>query len=281
MDQCPHGVIDDSDVFSVILDASNPDTVFASVSGIYKSENGGRLFQEGAGDFRAARTRILQQDPNASETVYAGTTEGLYNTVDGGAHFQRMTPASFILNDVLVRSARLQPCADCNPSCGGFSPPPMAELHSVHQTMASRNRHILSTVAYRSGDVYVGTLNTRNSGAYFGSMPVTGSGKRGPCRLGPCRARPVIPWAACRRHESSCIFLFNSKQQAWQRSRRWSSGSHGPRRQESHMQVLPWLRTGMPPPTPACSGARTRVRVGQLCQSPGGCSLFRCQLTTG
>ncbi len=98
------GVIDDSDVFSIILDHSNPETVFASAcSGIYKSEDAGRLFHKVQGIPGAARrTRVLRQDPVDARTVYAGTTEGLFKTVDGGISFQRITPPDFILNAVLV-----------------------------------------------------------------------------------------------------------------------------------------------------------------------------------
>ena len=40
-------MIDDSDVFSIIVDQSNPSVVFASAcSGIYRSETGGDLFQK-------------------------------------------------------------------------------------------------------------------------------------------------------------------------------------------------------------------------------------------
>lgn len=42
------------------------------------------------------------QDPRALRTVYAGTTEGLYKTLDGGQLWQRMTPADVIVNDVFV-----------------------------------------------------------------------------------------------------------------------------------------------------------------------------------
>ena len=47
------GIIDDSDVFSIIVDPKDPKVVYASAcSGIYKSENGGRSqgVSEGAGD---------------------------------------------------------------------------------------------------------------------------------------------------------------------------------------------------------------------------------------
>jgi len=58
-------MIDDSDVFSVIVDHDNPAVVFASAcSGIYKSETGGNSFTKIQGiPFTARRTRVLKQDP--------------------------------------------------------------------------------------------------------------------------------------------------------------------------------------------------------------------------
>ena len=101
------GLIDDSDVFSIVLDPVNPDTVFLSAcSGIYKSENGAFRFRKIQGiPSSARRTRALRQDPLHGNIVYAGTTEGLYKTLDGGATFQRMTGPDVIVNDVYVDSA--------------------------------------------------------------------------------------------------------------------------------------------------------------------------------
>jgi hypothetical protein len=45
---------------------------------------------------------VLKQDPVNREVVYAGTTEGLYKTVDGGKSFKRMTGPDVIVNDVFV-----------------------------------------------------------------------------------------------------------------------------------------------------------------------------------
>ncbi len=80
------GMIDDSDVFSIILDPDQPSTVFLSAcSGIYKSLNAGVRFRKIEGiPSTARRTRVLKQDPANREIVYAGTTEGLYKTADGG-----------------------------------------------------------------------------------------------------------------------------------------------------------------------------------------------------
>ncbi|MBV8206733.1 MAG: transcriptional regulator [Acidobacteria bacterium] len=98
------GLIDDSDIFSIIVDHSNPATVFLSAcSGIYKSENAGGLFHKIQGiPFSARRTRMLHQDPQQAGVVYAGTTEGLWRTSDAGATWKRVTPANVIVNDISV-----------------------------------------------------------------------------------------------------------------------------------------------------------------------------------
>jgi photosystem II stability/assembly factor-like uncharacterized protein len=98
------GLIDDSDVFSIILDQERPGTVFLSAcSGIYKSLNAGVRFRKIEGiPSTARRTRVLKQDPANREIVYAGTTEGLYKTLDGGKTFKPMTGTEVIVNDVFI-----------------------------------------------------------------------------------------------------------------------------------------------------------------------------------
>jgi photosystem II stability/assembly factor-like uncharacterized protein len=98
------GLIDDSDVFSILIDPKEPSRVYLSAcSGIYLSETGGELFRKVQGiPATARRTRVLMQDPTNRKVVYAGTTEGLYKTVDGGAAWSRMTGPDVIINDVYV-----------------------------------------------------------------------------------------------------------------------------------------------------------------------------------
>ncbi len=104
------GIIDDSDVFSIIIDQKNPSVVYASAcSGIYKSETAGRLFRKVQGiPFAARRTRVLQQDPADSAVVYAGTTEGLWRTKDAGTTWARISPTNFVVNDVLLDTRNAQ-----------------------------------------------------------------------------------------------------------------------------------------------------------------------------
>ncbi|HEY3838548.1 MAG TPA: hypothetical protein VGL72_18340 [Bryobacteraceae bacterium] len=99
-----NGIIDDSDVFSIIIDGNSPNTVYVSAcSGIYKSDTAGASFRKVQGiPFSARRTRKLQQDPQDRAIVYAGTTEGLWRTKDSGATWARISPPNFIVNDVMV-----------------------------------------------------------------------------------------------------------------------------------------------------------------------------------
>jgi photosystem II stability/assembly factor-like uncharacterized protein len=101
------GLIDDSDVFSIIIEPAMPFTVYLSAcTGIYKSESAGMFFDHIQGiPTSARRTRVLKQDPENPDIVYAGTTEGLYKTVDAGATFQRMTGPDLVVNDIFVDPA--------------------------------------------------------------------------------------------------------------------------------------------------------------------------------
>jgi photosystem II stability/assembly factor-like uncharacterized protein len=98
------GMIDDSDVMSVRLDATNPDRVYLSAcSGIYRSENRGGEWAKLQGiPYAARRTQAIVQDPGSPKTLYAGTTEGLWVTRDGGESWTRTTPRDWVVNSLVV-----------------------------------------------------------------------------------------------------------------------------------------------------------------------------------
>ena len=81
------GMIDDSDVFTIRVDASQPDRIYASAcSGIYCSRNKGGEWTKLHGiPGTDRRTHAIVQDPQHPETLYAGTTVGIWKTTDGGA----------------------------------------------------------------------------------------------------------------------------------------------------------------------------------------------------
>ena len=75
------GVIDDSDVFSIIIDPQQPTSFTpAPARGIYKSDNAGEIFHKRAGnpEHRPAHPRADAGSRSTVNIVYAGTTEGLY-----------------------------------------------------------------------------------------------------------------------------------------------------------------------------------------------------------
>ena len=161
------GMIEDSDVFSIILDHSRPETVYASAcSGIYKSDNGGHLFRKIQGiPHTAQRTRVMQQDPGDPLTVYAGTTEGLYKTTNGGASFRRITPANYILNDVLIDPRNPKRLLIATDRGGVFASDDAGEnFYSSNDGFAHRQ---VATLAAAAEGVYAGVLNDKEFGGVF------------------------------------------------------------------------------------------------------------------
>jgi photosystem II stability/assembly factor-like uncharacterized protein len=164
------GLIDDSDVFSIILDPERPSTVFLSAcSGIYKSLNAGVHFRKIEGiPSTARRTRVLTQDPANREIVYAGTTEGLYKTIDGGKTFKRLTGPDVIVNDVFIDpqdSNHVLLATDR----GGVLVSTDAGANFVASNEGVSGRKVTALLVDRenSGRLYAGVVNDKNYGGVF------------------------------------------------------------------------------------------------------------------
>jgi photosystem II stability/assembly factor-like uncharacterized protein len=98
------GMIDDSDVLSLVTDRENPRRIFASAcSGIYRSDDGGGAWEKLEGiPYSARRTPVIRQDAARPKILYAGTTEGLWKTADGGASWRRISPRSWVINSMVI-----------------------------------------------------------------------------------------------------------------------------------------------------------------------------------
>ncbi len=96
------GMIDDSDVMSVVVDRSDPERIFASAcSGIYRSGNGGAQWTKLQGiPYVSRRTQQIAQDPGNAAVWYAGTTEGLWRSKDGGESWERLTGRDAVVNAI-------------------------------------------------------------------------------------------------------------------------------------------------------------------------------------
>ncbi len=164
------GVIDDSDVFSIILDRGNPQTVFASAcSGIYRSDNGGKLFRKVQGmPDSARRTRVLEQDPQDADTVYAGTTEGLWKSTDGGQDFRLISPPDFILNGVLVDPRNSQRVLIATDRGGVFASDDGGQtFYASNAGFSQRQTTALVADPQEPSDLYVSVLNDKEFGGVF------------------------------------------------------------------------------------------------------------------
>jgi photosystem II stability/assembly factor-like uncharacterized protein len=97
-------IIDDSDIFSITVDAFNPDRVYCSAcSGIYRSlDNGGNWTKFKGIPFSARRTHIIYQNPTRENEIFAGTTEGLWRTTDGGENWTQVISKETTINDIKI-----------------------------------------------------------------------------------------------------------------------------------------------------------------------------------
>lgn len=168
--QMKKGMIDDSDVFSIIVDRATPSTVYISAcSGIYKSQDSGELFRKIQGiPSSARRTRVLKQDPQNPAVVYAGTTEGLWKTVDAGATWKRITASNYIVNDILIDPRAPQRVLLATDRAGVW----MSQNGGASFVPANRgftHRQVASALVDRGSPstFYAGVINDKEFGGVF------------------------------------------------------------------------------------------------------------------
>jgi len=98
------GMIDDSDVMSLLIDGADSKRIYASAcSGIYRSDDSAAQWKKIQGiPYAARRTYAISQDPKHPASVYAATSEGLWKTADAGMTWRRTTPETWVVNAVVV-----------------------------------------------------------------------------------------------------------------------------------------------------------------------------------
>jgi len=164
------GVIDDSDVFSIIIDPVRTNVVFASAcSGIYKSENGAEKFKRIVGiPSTARRTRVLKQDPSHHAVLYAGTTEGLYKTVNDGKTFDRMTGSDVIVNDVFVDPEDSNHVLLATDRGGVLSSSDAGvSFAASNEGFSGRKVETLLVDPSHPGEIFAGVVNDKSYGGVF------------------------------------------------------------------------------------------------------------------
>lgn len=104
------GMIDDSDIFTIQVDPDNPNTVMMSAcSGIYRSQDAGTAWTKFQGiPYSSRRTHMIYRHPTRPETIFAGTTEGLWvSTQDGKPDtWRQVTSAQLVINAIAVHPSQ-------------------------------------------------------------------------------------------------------------------------------------------------------------------------------
>jgi photosystem II stability/assembly factor-like uncharacterized protein len=87
------GMIDDSDVFSIYINPTNPSSILASAcSGIYSSDSRGDTWKKLMGiPNTSRRTHVIREDPTNADIIYAGTTMGLFKSINRGVGWKSLT----------------------------------------------------------------------------------------------------------------------------------------------------------------------------------------------
>ena len=157
------GMLDDSDVFSIHVDAGHPLKVFASAcSGIYRSSNAGATWTKLVRAQGASyRTYQITQDPIHSNIVFAGTTMGLEKSIDGGATWRRLsTEATRSIAFDPGRPGRIFVATD---EAGLFRSDDSGEsLHAINRGFCNR---LLSSLAASGKVLYINAIQNSASGS--------------------------------------------------------------------------------------------------------------------
>jgi photosystem II stability/assembly factor-like uncharacterized protein len=225
------GIIDDSDIMSLRIDASNPDRVYMSAcSGIYRSENLGTQWTKLQGiPYAARRTQVIVQDAADPKTLYAGTTEGLWVTRDAGESWERTTSKDWVVNSLLVLpggtggAARRvvmgtegQGILISEDAGASFKESNTGFTHVlVRQLVADKQdtRHLAMFVERGTPEI----LESRDEGKSWSSLPPAAEVKGKPTTLSIGEVQEIYasPWGWVLRFENGELWKTNASTQTW------------------------------------------------------------------
>ena len=163
------GMIDDSDVFAVDIDANNPDHVIASAcSGIYESFNKGEKWKKIQGiPSQSRRTRAILQNPYKPGAIYAGTTEGFWMSANAGKNWSLTTSKKLEVNSIAVHSSEPDKIYIATNNYGVMVSTNGGRSFSANNgNFSSRFTYSITPDIERPNRLYSTTINTATGGGF-------------------------------------------------------------------------------------------------------------------
>lgn len=165
------GMVDDSDIFQIRIDEASPDTMWmCACSGIYRSTDGSANWTKVKGiPYSARRTHTIYQHPTLPEVVFAGTIEGLWRSVKGGApETWRQVTSRLVINAIAVHPERPERVFVATEEYGVLISNDGGENYELSNA-GFINRYVNAVVADRTerGRIYAGVLNDAANGGFF------------------------------------------------------------------------------------------------------------------
>jgi photosystem II stability/assembly factor-like uncharacterized protein len=100
------GMVEDTQVFHLDFSPTDPNDVWAATCGwVYRTTDGAvswKRYREGLAD---RRTHVVARDPRNPSRLLAGTTGGLFESLDAGASFRRVSRETTVVNGLLFDPA--------------------------------------------------------------------------------------------------------------------------------------------------------------------------------
>src|SRR5882672_9948530 len=268
-------MIDDSDIFAINIDQSNPDTVLMSAcSGIYRSRDASETWSKLQGiPYTSRRTHVIYQHPTRPNVIFAGTTEGLWVSIDGGKpdSWRRMTGPNVVINAIAVHPDRPDRVFLGVDDAGILISVNGAESYEASNA-GFINRQVRAVIADKveRGRVYAGVIFDRASGGLFISedgggawrQSINGMGVRDVYSLYQSDSNPATIYAGTNNG------LFRSDD----RGRNWTQVKKGAvdRRGGKTRVAMTGLTQAKPSPNAAGPAVKAQVKAGTKSRKPSG-----------
>lgn len=262
------GMIDDSDIFAIHIDQSNPDIVLMSAcSGIYRSRDASETWSKIQGiPYTSRRTHVIYQHPTRPEVIFAGTTEGLWLSTDNGKpdSWRRMTSPRLVINTIAIHPDRPDRVLLGADDIGVLISVDGGESYEGSNA-GFINRQVRAVIADKAerGRVYAGVIFDRASGGLFisqdggvtWSQSMNGMGVRDVYSLYQSDSNPATIYAGTNHG------LFRSDD----RGRNWTQvKKEGAERRSGETGSATTTSTDQtsPPPNAASPARKTQVKAG-------------------